>query len=218
MCSLKRCILTRQEACIWWWPMLASCSAGWQVWVVLRRQHNQPLWRKESFTPLSCNLSCQLRRFVDEIQGELQPVCLGWENEGSSLRRRGCRQGEKERAVCKQLPFGRRRWTGGYFKIKTKVVLLKGQGKFFNPSSLAKLAGTWSRVRYSIFKGSFPHDVTETSLRIRTLFIHSWSQWDTFDIHIMNSLGQMQHQDWQIVKWMSSVGVDGWSRRKPQKT
>lgn len=155
--SLNHCILTRREAHIWWWPTLAACSAGWQVWVVLRRQHNQPLWRKESFTPLRGNLSCQLRRLVDEIQGELKPVCLGWENEGSGLCRQGCGQGEKERAVCKQLPFGSHRWTEGYFKIKAKVVLLKGQSKFFNPSSLAKLPGTWSRVQYSVFKGSCPH-------------------------------------------------------------
>lgn len=153
-CSLKHCILTRQEAHIWWWPVLASCSAGWQVRVVLWRQHNQPLWRKESFTPLNGNLSCQLRGFVDEIQRELQPICLGWENEGSGQCRRGCRQGEKERAVCKQLPFERHTWTGGYFKLKTKVELLKGQGEIFNPSSLATLAGTWSRLQHNILKFS----------------------------------------------------------------
>lgn len=74
--------------------------------VILQRQHNQPLWRKESFTPLSGKLSCQLRRFVDEIQVELQPICSGWESECSGLHREGCREGGKDRAVCKQLLLG----------------------------------------------------------------------------------------------------------------
>lgn len=191
--------------------MLAPCSAGWQVRVVLWRQHNQPLWRKESFTPLNGNLSCQLRGFVDEVQGELQPICLGWENEGSGLCRQGYRQGQKKRAVCKQLTFGRHRWTGGSFKLKKKAELLKGQREIFNPSSLATLAGTWSRVQHSIFKCSCHHYTpvqfntnAHYSITIHWEFVHCSFAFGHNDIILTFTSWTRPAQNTASCRWINS--------------
>lgn len=191
--------------------MLASCFAGWQVQIVLWRQHNQPLWRKESFTPLNGNLSCQLRGFVDEIQGELQPICLGWENEGCGLRRRGCRQAEKERAVCKQLSFGRHELEA-ILSLKTNWNFWKDKEKILTLHLLLHYQALGAEYRTVFLKSHVPITyVSETSLNLCP--VHSLLVIMTLFWHLQTQVwNKIQHQG----RLISSVGVGG--KGEPQNT
>lgn len=87
-------------------------------------------------------------------------------------------QGRRKGKSCLQTAsFGKHRWTGGNFKIKIKMVLLKGQSEFFNPSTFAKLAGIWSRLKCLLWH-----------LKHHWEFLHYLFTLG-FDIHITNSLG-----------------------------
>lgn len=100
---------------------------------------------------------------MDEIQGELQPVHLGWENEGFGLYRQGCKQGEKERAVCKQFPFGREtNELDTTLTLKQKWYFRRDRENILIPHLLL---GTRSRVQHSIFKCSCSHYVVSVKHR-----------------------------------------------------
>lgn len=152
---------------------------------------------------------------MDEIQGELQTIHLGWENEGSGLYRQGCKQGEKERAVCKQFPFGKdTNELDTIVALKQKWYFRRDGENFLIPHLLLSTR-TW--VQHKIFKCScshygvsvkhcweFMHYLFTLAYNDIALLFRSRTVWDKCSTKGI----------WQTVEWMSSVAVVEESRGK----